>query len=282
MRVSFTRRLRQRGSEAGATDTSVGALARSWTNHPNPGWRWTHEMPVIANPFLRLVLGPMRRVRIWRHRRRLLDLLAAFTARPAAPARGRPPRLARRACSPAFVLASRNERSGRRAPRRVHPVYPAAELPAGFGSESVKSFAGFASARQRRRSRRAAARCRMSPMPGGSPTSHILPRVPPHGAYSRTLSRHGDLRSRRGSIVRRSTSANMTRRGFVDSVFTPGSCILSDDQKSSNGMYQPLTLSVFSVACCSLCHVHRVREPARKRTARARRRIRFGAIAREP
>jgi AraC family transcriptional regulator len=101
----------------------------------SPGWRWTHDARV-ANPFLRLV-----------HRAKggecafgatdpdVLDLLAAFTARPAAPVRGRPPAWLeetmlelRSSWRPGISVADVGHRAG------VHPVYLARSVRRWYGT----------------------------------------------------------------------------------------------------------------------------------------------------
>jgi AraC family transcriptional regulator len=88
------------------------------------GWRWTHD-PAVAAPFLRLVRrGRAGAAAFAADDPDLLDLLAAFTARPAPPPRGRPPAwLAgtmaelRAAWHPRLGVADVARRAG------VHPVY---------------------------------------------------------------------------------------------------------------------------------------------------------------
>jgi AraC-like DNA-binding protein len=90
----------------------------------SPGWRWTHD-PLVAAPFLRLVRrADGRSARFAVTDPDLLDLLAAFTARPSPPARGEPPawldtvrREVRDGWQPGLTVSSLAARAG------VHPVY---------------------------------------------------------------------------------------------------------------------------------------------------------------
>jgi AraC family transcriptional regulator len=111
----------------------IGALVDEPSR--SPAWRWTHDARV-ANPFLRLV-----------HRANagmcafdandpdLLDLLAAFTARPAALPRGRPPAWLeqtmlelRASWHPGLSVTDVAGRAG------VHPVYLARSVRRWFGT----------------------------------------------------------------------------------------------------------------------------------------------------
>ena len=112
---------------------TIGALVDRPSRAPD--WKWTHDARV-ANPFLRLV-----------HRAKggahsfdaddpdLLDLLAAFTARPAPLTRGRPPAWLeqtmlelRASWHPGITVADVARRAG------VHPVYLARTVRRWFGT----------------------------------------------------------------------------------------------------------------------------------------------------
>src|SRR5688572_1999047 len=88
------------------------------------GWRWTHD-PLVAAPFLRLVRRATSGTAVYRSDDPdLVDLLAAFTARPATLARGTPPAWlvtvmddVHSGWRPALTVASLARRAG------VHPVY---------------------------------------------------------------------------------------------------------------------------------------------------------------
>jgi AraC family transcriptional regulator len=70
-------------------DGSIGALVDDPAR--SPGWRWTHD-PAVAAPFLRLVRRGQAGARAFASDDPdVVDLLAAFTARPAGAPRGRPP-----------------------------------------------------------------------------------------------------------------------------------------------------------------------------------------------
>lgn len=100
------------------------------------GWRWTHDARV-ANPFLRLVYrANSSGVRAFdADDPDLLDLLAAFTARPAPATRGRPPAWLeetmlelRASWHPGLSVADVAGRAG------VHPVYLARSVRRWFGT----------------------------------------------------------------------------------------------------------------------------------------------------
>ena len=103
---------------AGTLDTLLDDPARA------SAWRWTHD-PAVAAPFLRLVRRAEGRDATYlRNDPDLLDLLAAFTARPAAAARGEPPAWllavmsrVRDRWTPDLTVAGLATRAG------VHPVY---------------------------------------------------------------------------------------------------------------------------------------------------------------
>lgn len=107
----------------------VGDPARS------PGWRWTHDARV-ARPFLRLVeRGRAGAPTFDAHDPDVVDLLAAFTARAAAPPRGGPPAWLAR------TMAEVRESwqpglSVRDVARRadVHPVYLARSVRRWYGT----------------------------------------------------------------------------------------------------------------------------------------------------
>jgi AraC family transcriptional regulator len=98
-------------------------------------WRWTHDARV-ANPFLRLVHRAKGGVRSFdADDPDLLDLLAAFTARPAPLTRGRPPAWLEQTMSdlrsswhPGLTVADVARRAG------VHPVYLARTVRRWFGT----------------------------------------------------------------------------------------------------------------------------------------------------
>jgi AraC family transcriptional regulator len=87
-------------------------------------WRWTHD-PLVAAPFLRLVRRAAGRTASYpANDPDLLDLLAAFTARPHRPAPGTPPawlaavmRQVRETWTPDLTVSMLAARAG------VHPVY---------------------------------------------------------------------------------------------------------------------------------------------------------------
>jgi len=103
---------------AGTLDTLLDDTARATS------WRWTHD-PTIAAPFLRLVRRAEGRAASYvRNDPDLLDLLAAFTARPAPAVRGTPPAWlvavlsrVREAWTPELTVAGLAAGAG------VHPVY---------------------------------------------------------------------------------------------------------------------------------------------------------------
>jgi AraC family transcriptional regulator len=112
---------------------TVGALVDDPARAP--GWRWTHD-PSVAEPFLRLVRrGRAGAAAFGADDPDLLDLLAAFTARPAASARGRPPAwLAetmaelRETWRPGLMVTDVARRAG------VHPVYLARSVRRWYGT----------------------------------------------------------------------------------------------------------------------------------------------------
>jgi AraC family transcriptional regulator len=117
-----------------------------------PGWKWTHD-PRVSRPFLRLVRrsGGMS-TDIDDHDPDLLDLLAAFTARPGKDQTGTPPAWLqqvmdelRQGWSPALTVTSLSRRAG------VHPVYLARCVRRWFGT-------GLSEELRRQRLRAAAAR----------------------------------------------------------------------------------------------------------------------------
>ncbi|MGH7613629.1 MAG: helix-turn-helix transcriptional regulator [Gemmatimonadales bacterium] len=101
---------------------TIGGLVDEPTR--SPGWRWTHDARV-ARPFLRLVQRASAGVCAFAaDDPDVLDLLAEFTARPAAVPRGRPPawleqtmRELRTSWHPRLSVADVAARAG------VHPVY---------------------------------------------------------------------------------------------------------------------------------------------------------------
>ena len=101
----------------------------------SPGWKWTHDARV-ANPFLRLVArGKAGETAFTSDDADLLDLLAAFTARPVAATRGCPPmwleqtmRELRESWHPGLSVADVAGRAG------VHPVYLARCVRRWFGT----------------------------------------------------------------------------------------------------------------------------------------------------
>lgn len=111
---------------------TIGALVDEPSR--SPGWRWTHDARV-AQPFLRLVHRAQAGVSEFHAADPdVLDLLAAFTARPAPPARGRPPawleqtmRELRASWHPGIRVADVAGRAG------VHPVYLARSVRRWFG-----------------------------------------------------------------------------------------------------------------------------------------------------
>jgi AraC family transcriptional regulator len=103
---------------AGTLDSLLDDPARSLP------WRWTHD-PLVAAPFLRLVRRADGKAATYlQNDTDLLDLLAAFTARPARVARGAPPAWlavimsqVRECWTPGLTVAGLATRAG------VHPVY---------------------------------------------------------------------------------------------------------------------------------------------------------------
>lgn len=101
----------------------------------SPGWRWTHDA-AVARPFLRLVRRASDGVSSFNlDDPDFLDLIAAFTARPASFARGRPPAWLeetmenlRTSWNPALSVADVARRAG------VHPVYLARCVRRWFGT----------------------------------------------------------------------------------------------------------------------------------------------------
>jgi AraC family transcriptional regulator len=101
----------------------------------SPGWRWTHDARV-ANPFLRLVHRAKGGVHSFAaDDPDLLDLLAAFTARPTPLTRGCPPAWLEQTMSelrsswhPGITVADVARRAG------VHPVYLARMVRRWFGT----------------------------------------------------------------------------------------------------------------------------------------------------
>jgi AraC family transcriptional regulator len=101
----------------------------------SPGWRWTHDADV-ARAFLRLVHRANGGVSSFKvGDPDLLDLLAAFTARPAPLTRGRPPAWLeqtmedlRASWNPGLTVADVARRAG------VHPVYLARCVRRWFGT----------------------------------------------------------------------------------------------------------------------------------------------------
>lgn len=112
---------------------TIGALVDDPAR--SPGWRWTHDARV-ANPFLRLVHRAKGGARSFdADDPDLLDLLAAFTARPAPSTRGRPPAWLeqtmlelRASWHPGLTVADVARRAG------VHPVYLARTVRRWFGT----------------------------------------------------------------------------------------------------------------------------------------------------
>lgn len=100
-----------------------------------PGWRWTHD-PLVAAPFLRLVRRANASAAVYAATDPdLLDLLAAFTARPATVSRGNPPvwlaelmSEVRHGWRPDLTVASIASRAA------VHPVYLARCVRRWFGT----------------------------------------------------------------------------------------------------------------------------------------------------
>jgi AraC family transcriptional regulator len=101
----------------------------------SPGWRWTHD-PRVAGPFLRLVRRANgQRVDYGPSDPDVVDLLAAFTARPATATRGTAPawlvqvmREIREGWQPCLTVPSVARRAG------VHPVYLARCVRRWFGT----------------------------------------------------------------------------------------------------------------------------------------------------
>lgn len=118
----------------------------------SPGWRWTHD-PRVARPFLRLVRRSNGLATTFvANDPDLVDLLAAFTARPASAPRGAPPAWliqvmheVRDGWYPRLTVALVARRAG------VHPVYLARCVRRWFGT-------GLGEELRRQRLRAAAAR----------------------------------------------------------------------------------------------------------------------------
>ena len=118
----------------------------------SPGWKWTHD-PRVARPFLRLVRRSAGLSTMFgADDPDLLDLLAAFTARPVSDYAGKPPLWLRQVMdelrggwSPGLSVTSLARRAG------VHPVYLARCVRRWFGT-------GLSEELRRQRLRSAAAR----------------------------------------------------------------------------------------------------------------------------
>lgn len=99
------------------------------------GWRWTHDAS-IARSFIRLARRARNAAYLFRSDDAdLVDLLAAFTATPARPARGRPPLWLeqtmlelRESWTPSVTVAAVARRAG------VHPVYLARVVRRWYGT----------------------------------------------------------------------------------------------------------------------------------------------------
>lgn len=115
------------------TSTTLGELLG--TPGRSPGWRWTHD-PLVAEPFLRLVRRASgQAMSVAATDPDVVDLLAAFIARPASGVRGNPPqwltnviRDAREAWHPDRSVATLAGDAG------VHPVYLARCVRRWFGT----------------------------------------------------------------------------------------------------------------------------------------------------
>lgn len=122
----------------------------------SPGWKWTHD-PRVARPFLRLVRRSGGLSAMFEAcDPDLLDLLAAFTARPVSDGAGQSPMWLRQVMdelregwSPSLSVTSLARRAG------VHPVYLARCVRRWFGT-------GLAEELRRQRLRHAAARLALS------------------------------------------------------------------------------------------------------------------------
>jgi AraC family transcriptional regulator len=148
------------------------------------GWRWTHD-PRVARPFLRLVrrAGGMA-VAFPATDPDLIDLLAAFTAVPVTPARGRPPAWLRQVMEeirdgwhPRLSVGHVARRAG------VHPVYLARCVRRWFST-------GLGEELRRQRLRAAAARI--------ASTLHTISDVAHAGGYADEPHLNRDFRAATG------------------------------------------------------------------------------------
>ncbi len=122
-------RLARLGLMSGTVAELIDNPARS------ASWRWTHD-PRIANPFLRLVDRGLKGAGSFAaDDPDVLDLLAAFTARPVSEARGTPPAWlvhtiteVRESWHPELSVGDVARRAG------VHPVYLARSMRRWFGT----------------------------------------------------------------------------------------------------------------------------------------------------